>query len=155
MALSTISLPCRFRSRVLSSPQLRFCFARGPSNEAPPALAMCCYFILKLLGHLPGPSPRGQVTGWFMVFAQWLYLPEALLLRQVAPACCWQLPPVLWLAALRLVASQLDAFGWHNKARLLGACGLWAGTCVCFRSAGRLPALLLIVHRWFDNSLAL
>ena len=70
---------------------------------------MCCYFILKLLGRLPGPSPRGQVTGWFMVFAQWLYLPEALLLRQVAPACCWQLPPVLWPAALRLVASQLDA----------------------------------------------
>ena len=26
-----------------------------------------------------------------------------------APACCWQLLPVLWPAALRLVASQLDA----------------------------------------------
>ena len=47
--------------------------------------------------------------GLFIVFAQWLYLPEALLLRQAAHACCWQLPPVPWPAALCLVACQLDA----------------------------------------------
>ena len=69
---------------------------------------MCSYYLLELLGHLPGPSPQGHVTGWFIVLAQWLYFPEALLLRQVSCACCWQLPPVTWPAALRLAARQLE-----------------------------------------------
>ena len=38
-----------------------------------------------------------------------MYFPEALLLRQVAHACCWQLPPVPWPDALRLAARQLEA----------------------------------------------
>ena len=64
---------------------------------------MCSYYILELLGHLPGPSPQG-----FIVFIQWLYFPEALLLGQLAHACCWQLPPVPWPDALRLAARQLE-----------------------------------------------
>ena len=69
---------------------------------------MCSYYILELLGHLSGPSPQRHVTGWFIALIQWLYFPEALLLRQVAHACCWQLPSVPWPDALRLAACQLE-----------------------------------------------
>ena len=90
------------------------CSFAGPSytgwllQRGSTSFPMCGYYLLELLGHLPGPCPQWHVTGWFIVLIDWLYLPEALLLRQVARACCWQLPSVLWPDALRLAARQLE-----------------------------------------------
>ena len=72
-------------------------------------VAMCAYFLLELLGCLPGPCPQWNITGWFAVVVQWLHLPEALLLRQIARNCCRQLTATPWHVALHLAARQLES----------------------------------------------
>ena len=93
----------------------------SPAQPSPPGPAMCGYYLLELLGYLPGPSAQGHIAGWFIVFSQWLFFPEALLLRQVALECCWQLPPVQWDDALRLAERQLEAIMGVPRTRFRSA----------------------------------
>ena len=120
---------------------------------------MCGYYLLELLGYLPGPSPQGHIAGWFIAFSQWLFFPEALLLWQVSVAWCWRLPPVQWEDALRLAERQLEAIMGVPRTRFRsarpGACGLWAVTCAFSRSVVKRPALLRAVRKWFGSLLVL
>ena len=42
---------------------------------------MCDYYLLELLGDLPGPSPQEHIARWFIVFSQWLRV-RSVIMRQ-------------------------------------------------------------------------